>query len=250
MGDGPTTADRQRLGKAVADRRAELGRPQGDLAAHGGPSARTIRSIEQATLASYTPAMLAKLDAGLDWPAGTAQRHLTGAQPTDLRLVKPYADGDDLRLIGRNGKIWSEYISGDTQEAIGARYGIHQVRVSQIIAEVRRSIPEEDKEARRQRYAEQLDRQSVALEAIIAAGPIPAYSNGRPILLADGETIAEDRTHIVTAMREQRAIQKRAAEMFGLDAAAKVQNAHTFEVTPELQERLDAARLALADNDD
>lgn len=247
MGDGPTAADRQKLGKAVADRRAELGRPQEDLATHGGPSARTIRSIEQATLSSYTPAMLAKLDAGLDWKPGTAQRHLAGAQPSDLRLVKPHAVGDDLRLLGRNGQIWREYINGSTQDAIGERYGIHQSRVSQILAEVRKAIPEEDRVERIQRYAEQLDRQSVELEAIIAAGPLPAYSNGRPILLEDGVTIAEDHSHRVTAMREQRAVQERAAKMLGLDAAMKVQNAHLFEVTPELQERLDAARRALDD---
>lgn len=242
MGDGPTAADRQRLGKAVADRRAELGRPQEDLASHGGPSARTVRSIEQATLSSHTPAMLAKLDAGLDWPDGTAQRHLTGARPSDLRLVKPIEAGDDLRLIGRNGQIWREYIAGSTQDAIADRYGIHQTRVSQILAEVRKAIPDEDKAERIQRYAEQLDRQSVELDAIIEAGPIPAYSNGRPILLADGETIAEDHSHRVTAMREQRAIQKRAAEMFGLDATVKTEAAVTLDTSDDVAALLARAR--------
>lgn len=46
------------------------------------------------------------------------------------------------RLEGRNGQIWRAYLEGHTQEAIAERFGISQQRVSQIIEEVRESIPE------------------------------------------------------------------------------------------------------------
>ncbi|MCX4906864.1 sigma factor-like helix-turn-helix DNA-binding protein [Streptomyces sp. NBC_00878] len=46
------------------------------------------------------------------------------------------------RLEGRNGQVWRLFLEGHTQEAIAERFGISQQRVSQIIDEVRESIPE------------------------------------------------------------------------------------------------------------
>ncbi|MCX4973150.1 hypothetical protein [Streptomyces sp. NBC_00620] len=46
------------------------------------------------------------------------------------------------RLDGRDGKIWTAYVGGATQEAIAAEHGISQQRVSQVLAEVRDSIGE------------------------------------------------------------------------------------------------------------
>src|SRR5688500_11698774 len=47
------------------------------------------------------------------------------------------------RLHGRDGAIWRSYLLGRTQEAIAAEHNITQQRVSQILAEVRASIPED-----------------------------------------------------------------------------------------------------------
>lgn len=49
---------------------------------------------------------------------------------------------DPERLGGRNGDVWRAYLLGRTQESIAEEYGISQQRVSQIISEVRESIPE------------------------------------------------------------------------------------------------------------
>lgn len=44
------------------------------------------------------------------------------------------------RLDGRDGKIWSAYVGGASQDAIAAEHGITQQRVSQVLAEVRGTI--------------------------------------------------------------------------------------------------------------
>lgn len=44
------------------------------------------------------------------------------------------------RLEGRDGKIWSSYVGGMSQDAIAVEHGISQQRVSQVLAEVRESI--------------------------------------------------------------------------------------------------------------
>ncbi|MEV2228390.1 sigma factor-like helix-turn-helix DNA-binding protein [Streptomyces phaeochromogenes] len=46
------------------------------------------------------------------------------------------------RLEGRNGAIWRAYLEGHTQEAIAEKFDITQQRVSQIINDVRESVPE------------------------------------------------------------------------------------------------------------
>lgn len=45
------------------------------------------------------------------------------------------------RLDGRDGHVWAAYIAGRTQERIATDHGISQQRVSQILAEVRATIP-------------------------------------------------------------------------------------------------------------
>lgn len=45
------------------------------------------------------------------------------------------------RLKGRNSEIWHLYLSGWTQERIGAKFGITRGRVSQILKQIRESIP-------------------------------------------------------------------------------------------------------------
>jgi hypothetical protein len=44
------------------------------------------------------------------------------------------------RLDGRDGKIWSAYVGGASQEVIAAEHGISQQRVSQVLAEVRAAV--------------------------------------------------------------------------------------------------------------
>lgn len=67
------------------------------------------------------------------------------------------AQSDGPRLEGRNGEIWRSYLFGKTQEAIAEEYGISQQRVSEIVREVRESLPETDAQELRRADLERLD---------------------------------------------------------------------------------------------
>ena len=61
------------------------------------------------------------------------------------------------RLEGRNGDIWSRFVSGWTQERIAQKYEISQQRVSTIINTIRAEIPEEERQHVRTAVIERLD---------------------------------------------------------------------------------------------
>ena len=70
------------------------------------------------------------------------------------------------RLHGRDGAIWRSYLLGRTQEAIAAEHNITQQRVSQILAEVRASIPED---ARTDAALVDLERLDLLLSGVLPA---------------------------------------------------------------------------------
>lgn len=96
------------------------------------------------------------------------------------------------RLDGRNGAIWRAYLLGRTQEAIAEEHGISQQRVSQVLAEVRASIPDD---ARRDAALVDLER----LDALLS-GVMPAALGGD-----------------VQAVRAALAVLERRARMLRLD---------------------------------
>jgi hypothetical protein len=103
------------------------------------------------------------------------------------------AQRDGPRLDGRDGQVWRAYLYGHTQEQIAADHDISQSRVSQIITEIRNSIPQTNKTD-----AALLDLERLHL---MLTGVMPAA--------ADGDTKAS-----AAAMR----IIERRAKMLGLDA--------------------------------
>ena len=58
---------------------------------------------------------------------------------------------------GRNSKIWELHLAGWSQEHIGARFNITQGRVSQILKQIRESIPEATREELITTEVERLD---------------------------------------------------------------------------------------------
>jgi transcriptional regulator with XRE-family HTH domain len=77
---------------------------------------------------------------------------------------------EDPRLYGRDGEIWRAHLHGHTQERIAADKGISQQRVSQIIRDIRASIPESSKV---DAALDDLERLSLVL-----AGLMPAAETG------------------------------------------------------------------------
>jgi hypothetical protein len=65
------------LAQAVKSRRRQSGLSQPDLWRRGGSSDSTLTGIEKCLQAGVLPSTLRKLDAGLDWAAGTALKVLS-----------------------------------------------------------------------------------------------------------------------------------------------------------------------------
>jgi transcriptional regulator with XRE-family HTH domain len=122
------------------------------------------------------------------------------------------------RLAGRNGDVWQAYLSGVTQEAIAERFGISQSRVSQLVTEVRASIPEpviaEIKQAEAERIA-MLYTETVAI--MRAHHPV--------VSLQRGEVIPglEDAGPKLAAIAMALKIHERVAKTYGTDAAQKIE---------------------------
>lgn len=128
---------------------------------------------------------------------------------------------DGPRLEGRNGEIWKWYCRGMTQVALAEKYGLSNQRISQIIAEVRESIPPEDKDQVRREHLELAREMRAELAKLVDKGPIPAYSNGRPITLDDGTT-AEDHSGRLAAMDRLTRWLERESKLLGIDAPTRV----------------------------
>lgn len=126
------------------------------------------------------------------------------------------------RTADRDYDIWQRYTDGQTQDEIADHYGLSQQWVSTIIARMRDDIPIDERRARQRRQLADLDQLRQAAFALVEADPIPAYSNGRPILMSDGETVAQDHTGRVRAMDMLLKVMERQAKALGLDAPSRV----------------------------
>ena len=100
------------------------------------------------------------------------------------------------RLEGRNGEIWRSYLFGKTQEAIAEEFGLSQQRVSELIRDVRESLPETDLTELRRADLERLD------------AMLP-----NNILMA----VAGDKDAVSSVLK----IMERRAKLLGLDAPTK-----------------------------
>lgn len=126
------------------------------------------------------------------------------------------------RLEGRNGSIWRDTLNGLTQEAIAAKYNISQQQVSTVLRTIAASIPEEERQHLIARERDFLDALRVRAMELVDAPPIPAYSQGRPILMADGETVAEDHSGRVAAMKLAIQLHEKVANLTGLNAPKQI----------------------------
>jgi hypothetical protein len=126
-----------------------------------------------------------------------------------------------MRLEGRNGLIWEQYCSGMTQEALAEAHQISHQRVSQIVAAVQASLPQEDLAERRARHLEVLDALRKEALDLVRMEPAPAYSNGRMMIDEQGRPIL-DHGPRMAAMDRATKFMDREAKLLGLDAAQKV----------------------------
>lgn len=127
------------------------------------------------------------------------------------------------RNAARDFDIWQRYTNGQTMSEIADIYELSIQRVSVVIKRMQTGIPIEERNARRRRQIAELDIIREELHKIAGAGPIPAYSHGRPILMFDNETPAEDHTGRMAAMANLIKVQEREARALGTDAKQVVE---------------------------
>ncbi|MEU0500026.1 helix-turn-helix transcriptional regulator [Nocardia sp. NPDC005998] len=89
----------KRFGRIIKERRDELGLTQMQIGDLGGPSAPTIRKIEDGDAAISTHT-LNKLDAPLRWLPGSAARTYAGGDPTAREGAAPAASTDESIVSG------------------------------------------------------------------------------------------------------------------------------------------------------
>ncbi|GAB3115657.1 hypothetical protein GCM10027160_23320 [Streptomyces calidiresistens] len=177
------------------------------------------------------------------------------------------------RLEGRNGEVWRRYLSGWTQERIAAEHGITQSRVSRIIAEVRESIPEEDRQAVATTVIERLDRVVAEATAILERDH-PVVHQGRIVhdiveyvrdedgnisIGEDGNPLAAKVARLVDDSPKLQALDRilkaddARRRLLGLDAPRQTELSGTVTTTtvePELLARLRERNARLVDPGD
>lgn len=151
------------------------------------------------------------------------------------------------RTLGRNGAIWRAYCRGATQEALAERYGLSQQRVSEIVRQVRDSIPEEDRANEVTRSLELLhELREGALEIWeMAAAPVFVGKDGEvardPDQVDDEHpegVVVRDHSGRLAALTTALKVDGEIRKLLGLDAATKL------DVSVSAQEERAAEALA------
>jgi hypothetical protein len=111
------------FGALLRSRREELGRTQDDLVRFGGPVGKTVRDLERGDWRGRR-STLTKMDAGLDWPAGTTEqlhrehRRLTPAQPPVPRPRPAPGERDLVNVLGTIESLARKLPPSDAATAI------------------------------------------------------------------------------------------------------------------------------------
>lgn len=140
----------------------------------------------------------------------------------------------------RDADMWQAWIDGKNTYQLAAMFDLTPTGAKKVIDKLREKygqLERTDREAMRQRLiGSALDTMSHLAE-LMHGDPIPAYSNGKPILDADGN-IALDYTARINAARALLVANKRLAELTGADAPSQV------EITVTAQAQLTAEEAA------
>lgn len=141
----------------------------------------------------------------------------------------------------RDAEMFRLRAKGWSQRDLAERYDIGVAAVSAALKRYARThIKQETKDDLRDLIQDIYFENVRALYAIAEAGAIPAYSNGRPIVVGeddDGEDIyADDWSGAMKARAEIRAYTESLRKMLGLDDATKIESSgevrHTIVGVP------------------
>lgn len=134
-----------------------------------------------------------------------------------------------VRLEGRNGEVWRKHvIYGWTQERCAEHFGIGQQRVSEIIAMVRASIPEDSKADLVRASIELIHEVKARALEIADMLPAPVVTvKGEPVLDPETGTWVRDYGGKLRALETALKADDVLAKRLGLDAASKVESTAT-----------------------
>ena len=122
----------------------------------------------------------------------------------------------------RDLAIWEAACRREPSQKIAERYGITRQRVNQIVKTMGGQVTPEARSEMIARTAQLYDEWLWDTAQLVRADPIPAFSNGRAILLDDG-TPALDHSGRLAAMQTGLKITESWRKMIGLDQPAKVE---------------------------
>lgn len=144
--------------------------------------------------------------------------------------------------------MWRAWMHGESQASIGQRYGLTQSRVSEILREIRQSMPQVTRDEMIERERAYLDnlRQIIMDLAGREGAPVTAGKDGFVVRDPDSGDVVRDYSLRVAAVREGRALNERLSRMLGLDAAQRV-DITTTQATAEAEQAAAEAAAFLAE---
>jgi len=129
------------------------------------------------------------------------------------------------RLEGRDGAIWRAYtIYQRTMEDIGEEFQISTMRVSQILADARASIPTVDMDAMRQESIDlyrELQRRALEIADLVPA-PVFVGKDGS-IAYDDNGELVRDYTGRLRAIETAAKMGEHTRKLMGVDSAIKAE---------------------------
>lgn len=127
---------------------------------------------------------------------------------------------------GRNGEVWRLYtVYRMSQAQVAAELGISQQRVSQILADVRASIPPDDKALMRAESLElyrELTRRAMEIADLVPA-PVAVGKDGATQYDPETGEVVRDYSGRLRAMETAAKFDAETRKLMGLDAATKTE---------------------------
>lgn len=168
----------------------------------------------------------------------------TEREPEAYRRARNARKLDAAQRARRDEEIWRLYIAGRNERSIALEYDITVRNVSRIIAEHRKLVAEDapSVEDFRTMIVEGTRDVIATMVDLMHKDPAPAYSNGRPVLDADGNQTMDYSMRMAAADRVLKAYE-RLGKVTGVEAP------DVHQVTVQVQAQSDAeiaAQAALA----
>jgi len=159
------------------------------------------------------------------------------------RQTQERRKGGAPQLVERDNALWEAYVAGGSVAQLAVQFEMSGAGVKRRLDFLRRKYGEleaNDAVSMRQRLIMSALDVMKNLSELMHSDPIPAYSNGKPVVDADGE-IAWDYSTRINAAKALLLANRRLSELTGADAPAQVEITVTEQAQQSAQEAAEAA---------